>query len=110
MNLIKRNRILRASPAIRSMVAENTLQPRDFIAPLFVVEGKGIQEAISSMPGYFRQSLDLTVKEVRELQGLGIPSVLLFVKVPEKLKDNRGKEALNPEGLMQRTIRAIKEA
>ncbi len=110
MNLAKRNRILRASPAIRAMVAENALQPSDLIAPLFVVEGKGIREEIASMPGYFRNSVDLILKEVRELHGLGIPAVLLFVKVPEKLKDNRGKEAVNPGGLMQRTVRAIKEA
>lgn len=108
--MIRRNRILRTSPAIRAMVAETILKPSDFIAPLFIEEGENIQEEISSMPGYFRRSLDLTVKETKELWALGIKSVLLFVKCPDNLKDNKGTEAVNPEGLMQRSIRAIKQA
>lgn len=62
------------------------------------------------MPGYFRQSLDLTIAEVKELWKMGLKSVLLFVKCKDELKDNTGKEAWNPDGLMQRSIRAIKEA
>lgn len=108
--MIRRNRILRNSPAIRAMVAETILRPSDFIAPLFIIEGKGIKEEISSMPGYFRHSLDLTVQEVKELWGMGIKSVLLFIKCADELKDNKGTEALNPNGLMQRAIRAVKEA
>lgn len=108
--MIRRNRILRTSPAIRAMVAETILKPSDFIAPLFIEEGENVQEEISSMPGYFRRSLDLTVKETKELWALGIKSVLLFVKCPDNLKDNKGTEAVNPEGLMQRAIRAIKQA
>lgn len=108
--MIRRNRILRNSPAIRAMVAETILSPGDFIAPLFITEGKGIKEEISSMPGYFRHSLDLTVQEVKELWGMGIKSVLLFIKCADELKDNKGTEALNPNGLMQRAIRAVKEA
>ncbi|MET6995822.1 porphobilinogen synthase [Chitinophaga defluvii] len=108
--MIRRNRILRTSPAIRAMVAETILKPGDFIAPLFIEEGENVQEEISSMPGYFRRSLDLTVKETKELWALGIKSVLLFVKCPDNLKDNKGTEAVNPEGLMQRAIRAIKQA
>jgi porphobilinogen synthase len=69
-----------------------------------------VKEEISSMPGYFRYSLDLTVKEAKELWGLGIKSVLLFVKAPDSVKDNKGTEAVNPNGLMQRSIRAIKDA
>ncbi|SIO05232.1 porphobilinogen synthase [Chitinophaga niabensis] len=108
--MIRRNRILRNSPAIRAMVAETILTPADFIAPLFITEGKGIKEEISSMPGYFRHSLDLTVQEAKELWGMGIKSVLLFIKCADELKDNKGTEALNPNGLMQRAIRAVKEA
>jgi porphobilinogen synthase len=110
MYLQRRNRILRQSPAIRAMVAETVLTPNDFIVPLFIDEGKGIKMEISSMPGYFRQSIDGTVAEVKELWSLGIKSVLLFVKSKDELKDNTGKEAWNPDGLMQRSIKAIKEA
>ncbi|MDR6567133.1 porphobilinogen synthase [Chitinophaga ginsengisegetis] len=108
--MIRRNRILRVSPAIRAMVAETILTPSDFIAPLFVTEGENVKEEISSMPGYFRYSLDLTIKEARELWSLGIKSVLLFVKAPDSVKDNKGTEAVNPNGLMQRAIRGIKNA
>src|SRR5580698_8322425 len=110
MYLQRRNRILRQSPAIRAMVAETILTPNDFIVPLFIDEGQGLETEIASMPGYFRRSLDGTVGEVRELWGLGIKSVLLFVKSKDELKDNTGKEAWNPDGLMQRSIRTIKEA
>ena len=110
MHLIRRNRILRQSPAIRAMVAETILRPADFIAPLFITEGTGIKEEISSMQGYFRMSIDNTVSEVRELWSLGIKSVLLFIKCADELKDNKGTEALNADGLMQRSIKAIKNA
>jgi porphobilinogen synthase len=72
------------------------------------MEGKGVKEPIASMPGYFRISLDQLPAEILELKSLGLNSVLLFVKVPDDRKDNEGKEALNPEGLMQRAIREIK--
>jgi porphobilinogen synthase len=110
MYLQRRNRILRQSPAIRSMVAETILTPNDFIVPLFINEGENYKEEISSMPGYYRMSLDNTVKEVKELWSMGLKSVLLFIKCKDELKDNKGTEALNPKGLMQRSIRAIKEA
>ncbi len=110
MQLIRRNRILRQSPAVRAMVAETILKPSDFIAPLFIIEGSGIKEEISSMPGYYRRSVDLTIDEVNELWALGIKSVLLFIKCNDELKDNKGTEALNEDGLMQRSIRAIKAA
>ncbi len=108
--MIRRNRILRVSPAIRAMVAETIITPNDFMAPLFVTEGENVKEEISSMPGYFRYSLDLTIKEAKELWSLGIKSVLLFVKAPDSVKDNKGTEAVNPDGLMQRAIRGIKNA
>jgi len=91
-------------------VAETHLDAADFIAPLFIDEGKQVHHEIESMPGYFRNSLDVTIKEVKELHTLGLKSVLLFIKCSDELKDNTGKEAWNPEGLMQRSIRAIKDA
>jgi len=110
MYLQRRNRILRQSPSIRSMVAETTLTPNDFIAPLFIDEGENIAFEIPSMPGYYRYSIDGTIKEIKELWSLGIKSVLLFIKAPDELKDNTGKEAWNDNGLMQRSIKAIKDA
>ena len=106
---LKRNRRLRSSEAIRSMVREQQLAPSDFIVPLFVVEGSDVKEEIASMPDYYRMSLDHLKKEVQELWSMGLQTVLLFVKVHDTLKDNKGKEALNPEGLMQRAIALVKE-
>ncbi len=110
MYLQRRNRILRATPAIRAMVAETILTPNDFIAPLFIDEGENIKTEILSMPGYYRNSIDNTIKEIKELWSLGIKSVLIFVKSKDELKDNTGKEAWNKNGLMQRSIKAIKDA
>ena len=107
---LRRNRRLRTSESIRSLVRETVITPNDFLVPLFVVEGKGIKEEIASMPNYFRYSLDLLEKEVKELWAMGLKSVLIFVKVPDNLKDNKGTEALNPNGLMQRAIKTIKNA
>ena len=108
--LIRRNRILRTTPAIRSMVAETILTPNDFIAPLFIDEGENVEIEIASMPNYYRRSIDQTAKEVKELWSLGIKSVLLFIKCKDEFKDNTGKEAWNKDGLMQRSIKAIKNA
>ncbi len=110
MYLQRRNRILRQSPAIRSLVAETILTPCDFIAPLFIDEGENVLTEIASMPNYYRRSLDLTIKEVKELWSMGIKCVLLFVKSTDETKDNTGKEAWNKNGLMQRSIKAIKDA
>ncbi|WP_434037301.1 porphobilinogen synthase [Formosa sp. 4Alg 33] len=107
---IKRNRRLRTNEAIRSLVRETIISPNDFLVPLFVVEGKGVKDEIPSMPNYFRLSLDLLEKEVKELWALGLKSVLLFVKVDDNLKDNKGTEAINPNGLMQRAIKTVKNA
>jgi porphobilinogen synthase len=92
------------------MVAETILTPNDFIAPLFIDEGKNVETEIASMPGYYRRSIDLTIREVKELWSMGIKSILLFIKCKDELKDNTGKEAWNAEGLMQRSIKAIKDA
>ena len=110
MFLQRRSRILRANSSIRSLVAETILTPNDFIAPLFIDEGVNVEYEIPSMPDYFRRSIDLTVKEVKELYSLGVKSVLLFIKCKDELKDNTGQEAWNKEGLMQRSIKAIKDA
>ncbi|MEO9480750.1 MAG: porphobilinogen synthase [Maribacter dokdonensis] len=105
-----RPRRLRSSEAVRSLVRETIISPNDFLVPLFVVEGKGIKEEIPSMPNYYRLSLDNLTKEVKELWKMGLHSVLLFVKVPDNLKDNKGSEALNENGLMQLAIKTVKNA
>ena len=110
MHLQRRNRILRKNASIRSLVAETVLHPSDFIAPLFIDEGNNIAFEIPSMPGYYRRSIDGTVKEVKQLWSMGIKAVLLFVKAADDTKDNTGKESWNPNGLMQRAIKAIKDA
>ncbi|HUH50940.1 MAG TPA: porphobilinogen synthase [Flavobacterium sp.] len=104
-----RPRILRQNNAIRSLVRETHLSVDDFIVPVFIVEGQSVKQEITSMPNYFRLSLDNLEKEVKELWSLGLKCVLLFVKVPEALKDNAATEALNPEGLMQRAIKTVKK-
>lgn len=107
---LNRNRRLRATASVRDLVRETILSPKDFLVPLFVVEGKGVKSEIPSMPGYYRYSLDLLEKEVKELWNMGLCAVLVFVKVEDHLKDNEGKEALNPDGLMQRAVKTIKNA
>ena len=108
--IYSRNRRLRVSESVRSLVRETTLSTDDFVMPIFVMEGQGKQEPIPSMPGIFRRSIDLTIKECQELFKLGIKAVNLYMKVSDHLKDNTGKEAWNPDGLMQQTIKAIKDA
>ena len=107
---IQRNRRLRSSESLRTMLHECSLNPNDFIVPLFVIDGKQKKEEISSMPDYYRMSIDLLPKHVKNLWSLGLKSVLIFVKVPNNLKDNKGTEALNPDGLMQRAIKTVKDA
>ncbi|GAK92524.1 porphobilinogen synthase [Nonlabens ulvanivorans] len=91
------------------MVQETIISPNDFIVPLFIVEGTGVKEEIASMPDYYRYSLDLLKEEVKTLWSMGLKSVLLFVKVPDHLKDNKGTEAINANGLMQRAIKTVKD-
>ena len=105
---LNRHRRLRSKESLRNLVRESTIHPHDFIVPLFLVEGKNVKEEISSMPDYYRYSLDNICKEVKDLWKLGVQAVLLFAKVPENLKDNSGTEALNTDGLMQRGIKEIK--
>ena len=105
-----RNRRIRTSAAMRDLVRETTLTANDFLVPLFIVEGTETKTEIPSMPDYFRFSLDLATAEAKRLYDLGIKGVLLFVKVADAKKDNTGLAALKPDGLMQRSIRAIKQA
>ncbi|WP_353147715.1 porphobilinogen synthase [Flavobacterium sp.] len=107
---LQRGRRLRVNESIRSLVRETTLSPADFMFPMFIAAGENVQVEIPSMPGIYRRSIDLTVKEVKEIYELGIRAVNIYVKVDESLKDNTGKEAWNPNGLMQQAIRAIKAA
>lgn len=105
---LNRNRRLRSKESLRNLITEYRLHPHDFIAPLFVVEGKNVKDPIDSLPGYYRMSIDNLKKEVKSLWGLGIQAVLLFPKIDDKLKDNFGTEALNPNGLIQRAVKEIK--
>ena len=107
---INRNRRLRSSKFIRDLVSENKINLTDLIVPLFIKDGKNIKEEIESMPSYYRMSLDVIKKEVKFLYEIGLKSVLLFVKVSENLKDNEGLEAINPNGLMQKAIKTIKNS
>ncbi|EGK8156889.1 porphobilinogen synthase [Campylobacter fetus] len=104
--MFKRYRRLRINPAIRDMVRENKLNIEDFIYPLFVVEGSGVKKEISSMPGVFQLSIDEILKECEEVVNLGIKSILLF-GIPN-LKDSIGSDALDENGLIARSLRAIK--
>ena len=107
MELTYRPRRLRRTPALRSMVRENVLQPSDFIYPLFVHEGADVQP-IGAMPGAFRWSLDQLSAEVKRAWDLGIRCVVLFPKVSETLKTENGAECFNPDGLIPRAIRQLK--
>jgi len=105
-----RPRRMRADAFTRRLMRESTLTVDDLICPLFVCEGKAQREAIKSMPGVERLSIDLLVAHVRELAALGIPAVALFPVTPAPLKSEDGRESFNPDGLTQRAVRAIKDA
>ena len=92
------------------MAEETVLRPQDFIAPLFVIDGKGAPEAINSMPGVRRLNVADVVKECRGLAKLGVPAVALFPKLEAKLKDAEGSAALHGDALILRTVRAVKQA
>lgn len=110
MIIYSRNRRLRTTPSMRALVQETFLTTNDFVMPIFVMEGENKEEAIPSMPGIMRRTMDLTVNECKELFSLGVKAVNLYMKVSENLKDNRGTESWNKNGLMQNTIKAIKDA
>ena len=104
---IQRLRRLRQQDALRRMVRETNLSPSDLVYPMFVAEGRDRRDEIASMPGQFRLSIDLLVKEAGDVAGLGIPAVMLF-GIPDR-KDERGSSGLDPNGIVQRAIRAIKD-
>ncbi len=105
-----RMRRLRATGFARRLVRENALSPDDFIYPVFVLEGEGQRQAVPSMPGIERLSVDLLVELATELVALGIPAVALFPVVPADKKSLLAEEAHNPDGLAQRAVRALKAA
>ncbi len=103
---IKRLRRLRYNPLVRDMVRETELSKNDFIYPLFVVPGEKVKKPVKSMPGVFQLSIDELIKECKEVKALGIPAVILF-GIPEH-KDEKGSEAYDPDGIIQKAIRAVK--
>jgi len=105
-----RMRRLRASGFSRALVRESGLTPADLIFPVFVLEGSGQREAIASMPGIERLSIDLLVKQARELHQLGVPAIALFPVVDAERKSLLAEEAFNSDGLVQRAVRALKDA
>ena len=107
-NLGKRPRRLRRTPVLREMVRETSLEIRHLIQPLFVTHGSGLRRPISAMPDVFQLSVDQLAEEGKEIHGLGIPAVLLF-GIPE-LKDAVGSENFDPDGVIPRAIRALKDA
>lgn len=110
LDLTQRPRRLRRTASLRAMVEETVLRPADFIAPLFVVEGKAPPDEIKSMPGVFRLNITDLVKECRALHKVGVPAVALFPKLDPKLKDDEGTQALNEDTLVLRAVRAVKKA
>jgi porphobilinogen synthase len=104
---IQRLRRLRQHETLRRMVRETRLSPSDLIYPIFVTEGKDQRREIASMPGQYRLSIDLLVKEAGEVAGLGIPAVILF-GIPDR-KDERGTSGFDPNGIVQRAIKAVKD-
>ena len=105
-----RMRRLRANEFSRRLVRENTLSPADLIFPVFVVDGSDHREAIASMPGIERLSIDLLVKQAKIVQQLGIPAIALFPVIAAEQKTLLAEEAFNPDGLVQRAVRALKDA
>jgi len=104
---LRRNR---AKPFSRNLVRENQLSVNDLILPVFVIEGESKSEAVPSMPGVSRLSVDLLVKKTLEIHKLGVPALVLFPVIGEQSKSLLAEESYNPQGLAQRAIRAIKEA
>ena len=108
--LTHRPRRLRRTETLRRMVRETILRVEDLIYPLFVMEGDGQREAVSSMPSCYRYTLDLLLDEVKQAHELGIGAIALFPLIPDDQKNNAGTESYNPNGLIPRSVRAIKQA
>ena len=105
-----RPRRMRRQDFSRRLMRETCLTPDDFIYPVFVLEGDGRREPVASMPGIERLSVDLLVREAETVAELGIPALALFPVVPPELKSEQAEEAWNPEGLVARAVRALKDA
>jgi porphobilinogen synthase len=103
-------RRMRRDDFSRRLMRETTLSPDDLIWPVFVLEGDGEREAVASMPGVERLSIDLLVQAAREIHGLGVPAVALFPVTPPSVKSKDAREAYNPDGLAQRAVGALKDA
>jgi porphobilinogen synthase len=110
LDLTRRPRRMRRTASLRALASETEVLPQHLIQPVFVIEGEGAPEAIDSMPGISRLSIKDTVAECRELHGLGVSGIALFPKLDESLKSDDGREALNPNTLVLRAIRAVKAA
>jgi len=110
LDLTHRPRRLRRTAGLRALAEETVLRPQDFIAPLFVIDGDGVPEAVPSMPGVCRLNLADLVKECRALLKLGVPAVALFPSIDPKLKDPDGTVALREDALVLRAVRAVKKA
>ncbi|MCC5899712.1 porphobilinogen synthase [Sodalinema gerasimenkoae] len=108
LDLIQRPRRLRRNESLRRMVRETDLSVNDLIYPMFVMEGENQKVEVASMPGCYRFSLDLLLKEIADIAALGIPAIALFPVISESKKDETGSESYNPEGLVQQTVAAIK--
>lgn len=100
----------RSSAWSRAMLAETSVSPADLIWPLFVTDGTDVQEPVATMPGVFRHSVDRLPGLAREAEARGIPCIALFPNTPAALRDERGSEALNPDNLVCRAMRAVKDA
>lgn len=107
--LLHRPRRLRRTEALRRLVKETELTVNDLIYPVFVMEGDNIKQEIPSMPQCYRYSLDLLLKELQDVVNLGIQGIALFPLIADEKKDNQGTESYNPNGLVQRTVKAIKQ-
>ncbi|MEX2353326.1 MAG: porphobilinogen synthase [Gammaproteobacteria bacterium] len=105
-----RMRRMREHDFSRRLMRENRLSTDDLIYPVFVTDGDQPREAVPSMPGIERMSIDELLKEAAQLRQLGIPALALFPVINEKLKSNQAKEAFNPDGLVQRAVKALKQA
>lgn len=104
-----RPRRLRRTPWLRRMVQENRLDTADLVWPVFIVEGSGERQPIAHMPGCIRMSIDVLVQEVKSAVDEGIPAFALFPATPQELKDENGREALNPDNLMCRALKTLKD-
>jgi porphobilinogen synthase len=103
-------RRMRRDEFSRRLMRETEITPADFIYPIFVLEGSGEKEAVTSMPGVERMSIDLLIKEAKEIRALGVPAIALFPVTPPEAKSEDSSEAFNPDGLAQRAVRALKDA